>query len=348
MNLLRIFCMFCFISNAFTLWAQVIDKEIAAMLSENDRSKIEKADSYINQGNEILFANFTYPKDKLFQRNPNYIQLSENILVGKRISRLLFETKSYYKAGFEGAMQVLKPYISNYLKKEDGVAYQNILLLNDSIKSHLESAKSIREKSKVTSNLKKAGKQIHQSNIQYQKAIILGEQAIQIIQSDKSTGRGIVVQDEVKVPMVVKDSMGVQEQPKTELPPISTDYLVEKSTPVKTEIAKQKVSAETPLLQAQLPAKQEVTEAAKVDVYFTVQILADKKSVSEATLKGVYSGSYPIVVNKGDGWYRYSFGKFKTLTEAKKAMEGSKTKGYVVAYKNEMRISLSEAKLLLE
>lgn len=107
MNLLRIFCMYCFISNAFALRAQVVDTEIAAMLSENDKVKIEKADSYINQGNEILFANFTYPKDKLFQRNPNYIQFSENILVGKRVSRLLFETKSYYKSGFEGAMQVL-------------------------------------------------------------------------------------------------------------------------------------------------------------------------------------------------------------------------------------------------
>lgn len=206
----------------------------------------------------------------------------------------------------------------------------------------------MRENSKVTANLKKAGKQIHQSNIQYQKAIILGEQAIQIIQSDKSTGRGIVVQDEIVVPVAVEHSKEVQEKPKTELSPISTDYIVAKKAPLKTEITKQKLPADKPLLQAQTPAKQEVTAAAKVDVYFTVQILADKKSLSEATLKGVYSGSYPIVVNKGDGWYRYSFGKFKTLAEAKKAMEGSKTKGYVVAYKNEMRISLSEAKLLLE
>ncbi len=345
MNLLRIFCMFCFLSNSIALWAQVIDTKIAEMLSENDRGKIEKADSYINQGNEILFANFTYPKDKLFQRNPNYIQLSENILVGKRVSRLLFDTKSYYKAGFEGAIQVLKPYISNYLNKEDGAAYQNVLILNDSIKSHLEEAKNIREKSKVTANLKKAGKQIHLSNIQYQKAINLGEQAIQIIESDKSFSRGIVVQDQVVESVMVEQPMVVQEKKKT---PLKTNSKAEVKIVEKSEVVKPDALDKEILVQAQTVVKQVVAETPKVDVYFTVQILADKKPVSESALKGVYSGSYPIILNKGDGWYRYSFGKFKTLAAAKKAMEESKTKGYVVAYKNEVRISLSEAKLLLD
>ena len=347
MNLLRIFCMFCFMSNAFVLWAQVIDTKIAAMLSENDRAKIEKADSYIKQGNEILFANFTYNKDKLFQRNPNYIQLSENILVGKRVSRLLFDTKSYYKAGFEGAIQVLKPYINTYLNKEDGAAYQNVLILNDSIKSHLEEAKNIREKSKVTANLKKAGKQIHQSNIEYQKAINLGEQAIQIIESDKSFSRGIVVQDEVAESVMAEQPKMIKEDPKAELP-LKTDSKTEVKVVEKSEVAKPDTLGKEPLLQAQTPVKQVVAQTPKVDVYFTVQILADKKPVSESALKGVYSGSYPIILNKGDGWHRYSFGKFKTLDAAKKAMEESKTKGYVVAYKNEVRISLSEAKLLLD
>lgn len=344
MNLLRIFCMYCFISNAFAIGAQVLDTETAAILSENDRAKIEKADSYINQGNEILFANFTYPKDKLFQRNPNYIQFSENILVGKRVSRLLFQTKSYYKAGFEGAIQVLRPYIGNYLKSEDRAAYQTVLILNDSIKGHLESAKTNREKSKVTANLKKAGKQIHQSNIDYQKAINLGEQAIHIIQSDKTISGGIVSQDAVVESVMAEQPKVVGEEQMPELP-----VLVPKVKVVaKSEVVKQDTLVKEPMLQTQTPVKQDVPEAVKEEVYYTVQILADKKSVSETTLKGVYSGSYPIIENQGDGWYRYSFGKFKTLAAAKKAMEETKTKGYVVAYKNKMRISLSEAKLLLD
>ena len=87
-----------------------------------------------------------------------------------------------------------------------------------------------------------------------------------------------------------------------------------------------------------------VADVEKDNIYYTVQILADKKIVPQAAIKKVYAGTYPIVKNQGDGWYRYSFGKFNTLLDAKKALEASKIKGYIVAYKNEKRIPLSEAK----
>jgi len=182
MNLLKSVVLFLFTYFTCVVNAQEFREEASKLLSDADIIKITKADSYINQGNEILFANFTYPKDSLFQKMPNYIQLSTNLYASKRVSRLLFETKDYYKTGFENKIDIFKSYINNYLKEEGGNFYEELLTLNDSIDQYLSKAKKVRGKSKVTASLKKGGEQIHQSNLDYQQTVLLCKRALKIIE----------------------------------------------------------------------------------------------------------------------------------------------------------------------
>jgi len=84
------------------------------------------------------------------------------------------------------------------------------------------------------------------------------------------------------------------------------------------------------------------------DVFFTIQFIADKKPVSEDVLRSKYSGQQEIVKMESDGWYRYSAGRFTDLQKAKEVMKSENIKGFIVAYKNGERITISEAIGLLK
>ena len=326
--------------------AQTRRQKEYSVLSESDMSKLLKAHSYIAQGNEILFADFVYPKDSLFGQTPHYITLSENLYAGKRVSRLLFETKDYYRTGFESMTAVYKRYINQYLRDTNNLYYAQINALRDSVDKYAADAKEGRNRSQVSAQLRKGGAQIHASNIQYQQAVLFCIQALDLIEKES----GLKVQG--KEAGIIQDTIGsgVEHQvPK----PVRVGEVRLTPNLVTEKIASD--SSEPPEVKQVIVVEKEEERAASiekvsekpVELYYTVQIMADKAPVSEARIKQVYSGKYPIVENKRDGWFRYSFGKFGTFSEAKEAFVQSHTKGYIVAYKGNDRISLGEAKAWL-
>lgn len=83
------------------------------------------------------------------------------------------------------------------------------------------------------------------------------------------------------------------------------------------------------------------------DTFFTIQIMADRKKAAQDQIKRIYSGSMKVDERKGDGWFRYSIGRFSSHEEAGRVMKREGVKGYIVAYSQSKRISISEAKKLL-
>jgi hypothetical protein len=78
---------------------------------------------------------------------------------------------------------------------------------------------------------------------------------------------------------------------------------------------------------------------------FKIQIAADKKKMSESSLKNLYQGSEQIDLIEEEGWYKYSVGKFNTYEKAANLKKTVKAKGsFVVAYDNGVKISLHAAK----
>ncbi len=174
-----------------------------------------------------------------------------------------------------------------------------------------------------------------------------------------------IEEKEVTVATVEKGLLEINEiQDETVAEQVAESPVVEKKVIAEPEpetvIAEEVVKAQAPVVEAVVveeTVKQPVVEEKKPepaeeqaitpDVYFTIQIMADKVKVSQSRLDRVYIGSRKIIENVADGWYRYSVGKFGSYSEAASAMKKEGIKGYVVAYKGSTRISVSEAKRLL-
>jgi len=75
------------------------------------------------------------------------------------------------------------------------------------------------------------------------------------------------------------------------------------------------------------------------DMKFRVQIAADKKPLSQSTLRKLYSGNNKEISRVVEnGWYKYSIGDFNTFNQAKKFKDNLDTKdAFVVASKNGKR-----------
>jgi hypothetical protein len=123
-------------------------------------------------------------------------------------------------------------------------------------------------------------------------------------------------------------------------PVVEPEVVVAVVTPVAAVVAAEEKEPEK---------KPEIEEAkpVEVDVYFSIQVLADKKPATVTQQKMVYKGSREVIENIGSGWYRYSVGKFKSYSEAASTMKMEGIKGFVVAYDGSERITTSEAKKIL-
>ncbi|MBS2100205.1 SPOR domain-containing protein [Carboxylicivirga linearis] len=133
-----------------------------------------------------------------------------------------------------------------------------------------------------------------------------------------------------------------EEEVEETLPPVETVEVIPTDTvPAIEEIVEEKPEEViVPVVEVTEPVKQP-------EVYFSIQIIADKAPVVETRLKQVYNGSRSIIMNEGDGWYRYSVGKFNSYDQANSIMKSEGIKGFVVAYSNGKRITTAQAKTIL-
>ncbi|TLX74098.1 hypothetical protein E9993_13450 [Labilibacter sediminis] len=314
-----------------TLSAQDISKKSYEGFNREEKEKIHKAESLLDQGLQILFPSVIDINDSALDIHHSYLSLAENLYLDKKTCRRLYETKDYFSNGYRLQTEVYLNYINDHLKNKDAYSgLKEIETIKDSVLAKTELAKSLRQKSMLSGQIIKAGRSIHQANLEDDKAIALCLEALDII---KNGARSAPVKEEepnviAEIPEKVKQDTVVSEA-------LVIDTPKEVDTP-KVEVLEPKVEIKEKVKES--PVEKEP------EVYYTVQILADRKPVSSDAIKRVYQGEYEIIENIGDGWYRYSFGKFSDLTTAKKALSESNAKGYVVAYRKNIRISLSEAK----
>lgn len=76
-------------------------------------------------------------------------------------------------------------------------------------------------------------------------------------------------------------------------------------------------------------------------IIYKVQIAADKKPLSQNTLRRIYNGNKEIKMISEEGWRKYSIGDFNTFSEAddyKNTLNVSDA--FVVAYKNGVKVDL--------
>ncbi|MCW3785687.1 hypothetical protein [Plebeiibacterium sediminum] len=327
---------------SFNAKSQHIPDDIKNWLSSGELSKIKKAEIRIDQGEQILFAQqLRDVGDSIPEENRNYLNLSENLLINKKTSRLLLETKAYFESGYESKLEIYKNYLDHYLKVDTLNKYPKSNLINDSIDIYVSDARFFRDKSEIKGNLIAAANAIHQSNKNLQSAVLLCEKALVYIKNgEQNTELSLLDQAEPETkPLVVQEITVVTEEKKA----------IQSKEEIKPAITQQPVQKESATIITKATEEPKETKPSTAinkdsdEIYFTVQILADKKPVPNERIKKVYNGNLEIIENQGDGWYRYSLGKYNNYTAAKKALQNANVKGYVVAYKNKTRISVREA-----
>jgi len=82
-------------------------------------------------------------------------------------------------------------------------------------------------------------------------------------------------------------------------------------------------------------------------VFFSIQFLATREPVTERRARGVYDGLLPVMRSSGDGWHRFSAGRFESVAAATKMMKKERIHGFVIAFKGDKRISIKKAEQLI-
>ncbi len=100
----------------------------------------------------------------------------------------------------------------------------------------------------------------------------------------------------------------------------------------------------------QITVNKSMSNLNRNDIYFAVQISASRRKINLKSYN--FKGLKDIWRTKSEKLYKYYTGKSFTIENAKKKLEEAKNKGYsnafIVAYKGDKKISISDAVNLLK
>jgi len=305
---------------------EVIDNQ-SVKFNASEQNRIEKADELIMRGERLYSEVVGKTSDGKSQKQNGFIgkyaqKERDNDLLESQLRAI-----GMYYAGYSKKSKVLKNRMERF-KAENPDKFTEVKQLLTIYEKKNSQASATYRKSRSVKSLAEAVK--------------LGESAV-----DMHKGLQKEMVDNLGKLLAVKSVVTSQ--------PVA---VVEEPAPSKEVIAEDNTENEIKSVQAQPapepksttvvvpPAVAVVKEGGADELYFSIQILAGKNKVTDEQLARAYSGSIEVYENYGDGWYRYSVGKYLSYQEAMKAMQANNLKGHPVAYHGKKRVSLVEAKKL--
>jgi len=297
--------------------------DIKSLLSQSEYSKYQKAEKFISKGSGII--NLEESSGKTTSQSS---QAQREIDMKKEQAYLLL------KDGYNMKLRVLNGYFEDYLNKNSEIAErdkQKVVGIQTVINEGTEKSKKLYAQSRKTSKLSKSIKMQEEAQQIQLDAIDSAEKGLLLVQDFKevSVEKPVTASKEPPIKEVVESKPVVEpEVVVAVVAPVAAVAAVEEKEPEK----KPEIEEEKPI---------------ETNVYFSIQVLADKKPATVTQQKMVYKGVRKVIENIGSGWYRYSVGKFKSYSEAASAMKKESVKGFVVAYDGSERITTSEAKKIL-
>lgn len=329
----------------------------AGLFSAASQKQIVKANTLIEKGNKIWKeAEALRTSIELFKAEFRFGKANK---LEKKRDRLLLEAAGYYRDGHQKQYRVLADLLEQSLEEGD----------SDEAREALMNGKGLFKKARRVRL--KAGNSIGESN-QVQmlyESVDLENQALSKMQ--EVLGAPVKApREELMAEAVAPDSVGIPQISVPEEKVVPVEQIQEAKPesqqgvgvslpvtvpPVPEPAAAAAATAAAVVTTAPVVAPEVVPEPIVVTepekpmaVFFSVQILADRKEVSSAAIDQVYSGSHPVIHVEGDGWHRYMVGRFSSVAEARKAMTDESLKGFIVAYNGEKRITVQEAVELLK
>ncbi len=318
------------------------------LLTEREHTKIERADKKIDKAEAIVNKKEKYA-DQL-QSAESQGRMGKVRRLKTKSNKIVIQSASYFKDGYGQKYKTYKKAVAKGVKTGD--LGDNSAEILSTANSEYKLGRKYRRKSAGENDVNAAVDLLFKANDIEIKAIeklsSISKEASVKIEEPVSVLEDSVVEviDSSKIALMA-DTL-VQEVPQVVMP-VDTMQTID-STLVVNTMGTLTISTDTiqsvPVMEPEIPAVKEESNGMD-ELYFSVQFLAEKQAASKTKLTSLYDGPFEILQHEADGWFRYSFGKFKTWDEANEMKNRSGVEAYVVAYYKEERISTRRAKEML-
>ena len=333
-------------SLSITLFAQDTEKAVVENLPKKDKEKVVKSEKWLSKGNLILeeaskydneLASLKDSEGKLKMRKINKLE--------KKSDGLKIKAASYLQDGYKKKAKVFESIVKDSRKTNPQLASRLKEVEFNSDKKIKKSKKLYRKADDMASK-SKAVEYFELGHKNYEEAIAILCGGLAVVYDIKAEDEmdDIVTEEDTTInsatanPAVAAPVVGVT----------ATTAAVVAASNVGNEKEFIVDSTNQAFVTDTIPLTAEPEEKENIDVFFTIQFVADKKPVSSEMQKTKYAGELEVVEMNAGGWYRYSVGRFTKLEEAKAVMKSEGIKGFIVAYKSGERITVSEAVELLK
>lgn len=322
-------------------------------LIEKDIKRAEKADVILKKAAAVVDKNSKYTSQIEILKNDGKVRTGKIKRLERKANEIVMKSSSYFKEGYSKKYNTYQKAVKRELKAG------NLMIEAESDKHKgreaFKTGMKWRRKSGRQSDVNKGVEYLYKANELHEEAIEILINALEKYQSHPVSDEPFDTES-AEASEVKSDSIGFASEALPVLnPPVvpvpiavvaaSNDSAVVVSDtvmPVIQPVLEESLATENTSNEKIVP---ELVE--ELSVYFSVQFLADKQPVPKEKLYGIYDGPFEMVLHEADGWFRYSFGRFKTQQEANDMLIKSGVSGYVVAYHNEDRISIRRAIELL-
>ncbi len=349
---LLVFLVVCSFSN------QLFGNEPGKILDVNkfnavNQKKLSRSIALVEKGNSIWQeANGLNDEIEMLKTESHFAKAKKR---ENKKQRLLLQASGYFRDGHKGQYKIVEDELKAIITKSESNEAREALMNGDGL---FKKARKYRLKAESRSSNEKIVELLYDAAAIENEALTLMEVLMnpENITTEDAMPMAIIVKDSIpdivedSIPEIVADSvLLVQESFQEEkfIPAIQAPVpdVVEPAAVATPIVTVDPTAAIAGVIQAIEP-EPVISEAKKV--FFSIQILADRKEVSDAAISKVYAGSLKVTHVIGDGWHRYMVGQFKSLPEARQSMTQESIKGFIVAYNGETRITVKEAVELLK
>lgn len=368
-NLIKVF--FLILSVSLIPMSGFAQKKIEKVLEQKEVNKFAKADKLISKGDAIIIKADEIEKEIEALRNTDgRIKTRKINKKSKAAAKYKMQAAVYYKDGYNTKIKVLDKRLKALEKSGDSDAAE----VRQEMKGLTKKARKQYNKAENLISYEEAVEMVEMAQENQQKAIDLMVKSLVSANTDEAATEEPAEELVEEMPVVTQDTVAVQvAEPEetiqnqeetaeqiseevagvavTEVPPTGVEAAVAGTTV--TAVAATGEALEEQVTQEEI-AKEAIEETIEEpvvepseNVFFTIQILAGKTKIADEKLKQAYSGPKEIMEMKGDGWFRYSIGKFNSIEKAREVQKAQGVKGFIVAYKDGQRISVKEAMELL-
>ncbi|MBS2211195.1 hypothetical protein KEM09_07270 [Carboxylicivirga mesophila] len=364
-----VFIAICTLVIIFSTSVNADNNELKKILSSKEIKRIESAEKLIAKGDALLKETQEIEDEINALKNAEgRIKSGKINKRNKKVAEIKVKASLYYQDGYKRYIDVLDDHIRDYEKSGNSQASQ----ARDDVKALEKKARKLYNKAENKPSAEKMIEFIELAQDNQKKAIdihskcLINLSEIEVNEEELMIAEEVVMQDTVTTAETQVDELviatvdtletqtiaqsAISDLPEGEAAPapltvpvvISTAGVTTAALPADSALMTEAVVAEQ--IEAEVP--EEMPELYP-DVFFTIQIMADKKPASNEQLKAVYSGQKEVIEMKINDWYKYSVGRYQNLDNAKADMQAENIKGFIVAYNKNERISVKEAETLL-